>query len=575
MTCNPMKTISLLTLVLSFVFTIHGQTTITGTLVGSDGKPMAKAHVHLIKLGHSQPMQPWNQFGNPIVSVEAAKDGNYTLSTNQAGPFIIQYTGVHHSQKNVLLASEKTVKEKIAVKLAPHRYTTDFSSVHIMSDANNFDRQTAQKMASQSDGTFAAEFETKGDKFRYQLVRIAGIQNINGTKSEDFEYDGNGNYRSVLTPKDGKVQIVFDPKKLVRSDAQAEFQFAEPSSPIARAAAVYKDWMQQRDAVPRALEAHLNTSKAGEFTYDVSVELKRFSDQYASEKDRLVKQVILLSQIGLVWLNRPSKPELLDDLLRQAVKEISPSSSLWSLNLTAVGQIQAIAEGFRTLTKVQTQSEKQKYQRFAEKFLQNNPDAEGKAILLHGKLMSAQTRNDVQAVTEYYDLLMTKFGNTPTATYVKKSLSSDRNVIVGNSVPKFSLVSMSDPKTTYTNEFFKGKIYLIDFWATWCVPCVEEMEDLHRTYEKYKSKNYEILSLSFDAAPEVVTRFRQGKWKMPWLHVFLENKSDHLVSKEFEVIGIPKPILVDGNTGQILAMEGELRGKNLEKTLSRFLGDAR
>ncbi len=575
-----MRTISLLSFVLFFVFITHGQTTITGRLVGSDGKPMPKSHVHLVKLGQSKPIVSDKALMlgqlKPIVSVKAARDGTYKISTNQTGPFIIQYTGVHHSQANVLLAVEKPVEEKIAVKLTTHKYSTDFSGVRIISDANNFNFQTAQKMTKLPDGTFTAEFETKPDKFRYQLVRIAGILSINGTQSEDFEYDGTGDYRSVVTPKHRRVQIIFNPKQLVRSDSQAEFRFAKASSSTARAAAVYKAWMQQRAEVPEALAAHLNARKAGEFTYDASEGLKRFSEQYASENDRIVKQVLLLGQIGLANLNRPATPELLEDFLSRAVKEISPASSLWSLNLDAVMSIQAIAEGFRISTKkAQMQSEKKKYQRFAEEFLQKNPDAEGKAILLYGKLMSAKDRNDHQAVTKYYDLLMTKFGDTRIVQLATERLSSNKNVAVGKTVPKFSWVSINDPKTTYTNESFKGKIYLIDFWATWCVPCVEEMEHLHKAYEKLKSKNFEILSVTFDATPEVVLNFRRGKWNMPWLHVILDKESDRLVSKEFEVIGVPKPILVDGNTGKILAVEGELRGQNLEKTLSKFLGEVR
>jgi len=58
---------------------------------------------------------------------------------------------------------------------------------------------------------------------------------------------------------------------------------------------------------------------------------------------------------------------------------------------------------------------------------------------------------------------------------------------------------------------------------------------------------------------------------MPWEHVYLTGAEKEKISKEFEVDGIPKPILIDPQ-GTIIATEMELRGDDLEKTLSKYLG---
>jgi thiol-disulfide isomerase/thioredoxin len=146
---------------------------------------------------------------------------------------------------------------------------------------------------------------------------------------------------------------------------------------------------------------------------------------------------------------------------------------------------------------------------------------------------------------------------------------SDKRIMVGKPVPDFE-VTLLDGKEKVSNKSLLGKFYLIDFWATWCNPCVAEMKNLQKAYEKYKDKNFVILSLSLDRKIEDIKKFRGGKWKMPWLHAFMYDEANKNVIKTFDVKSIPKPILV-GFDGRIVATEISLRGENLQKTLADFI----
>jgi thiol-disulfide isomerase/thioredoxin len=488
------------------------QTVITGKLSGAGGSAMPKAHVHLTRPNQSK----------PLTSIEVARDGTFKLATSEAGLLFVQFTGVNHLNQEVPLYVEKPTEVRLDVQLKPYEYLSDFSRVKIIGDFNDFSSQSAKPMQKQPDGTYAAEFETSAQKFAYQLLGVTKSGNsINGTRSEEYVYDGGGDYRSVVTPKNGRVRVVFDPEALTRSDAPAKVRFAEVNSREANIAAIYDEMLKRRRSFSAAFAAYKATGRpASEFQYDWFNYLLGLSEQIAAEKDLLLRQFLLFSYLDLGYGAYGAKLDAA--LARKALEEIPPASSLWSLEPDLIG----IA--------LRNVGRQDKYSGYVGQVIQKHPD---------------------QRVRDL----------------VKKQLDPNRNIMVSKPVPAFSLPSLNDPKTTYTSEGLRGKVYLIDFWATWCKPCVEEMENMHRAHEKYKASGFEILSLSLDDKPETVSRFRRGRWKMPWLNAFIVNGFDSPLVKQFEISGIPRPVLVDRDV-KIIATENELRGPNLDRTLSRVLG---
>ncbi len=146
---------------------------------------------------------------------------------------------------------------------------------------------------------------------------------------------------------------------------------------------------------------------------------------------------------------------------------------------------------------------------------------------------------------------------------------SGERIMVGKPVPDFE-VTLLDGQEKVSNKSLKGKFYLLDFWASWCGPCVGEMENLHKAYEKFKDKNFVILSLSLDHNIEGLTKFRANRWEMPWLHAYMHNETNKKMLETFEISSIPMPIFV-GFDGRIIATATSLRGDNLQKTLADFL----
>ena len=192
-----------------------------------------------------------------------------------------------------------------------------------------------------------------------------------------------------------------------------------------------------------------------------------------------------------------------------------------------------------------------------------------KAAVLLQLGLKAKADNKILELVKFYKQLVRLKIDLPNYKYFLEQLNPDKNIFKGKDVPDFSFSLLNSNKSV-SNKNLLGKYYLLDFWASWCQPCMNEMEALHSAYSKYKTKNFTILSLSYDLNRTSIDKFMKGKWKMPWMHVFVHQIMKSDISKKFEVGGIPKAILV-GPDGKILATELELRGENLDKTLSKFI----
>ncbi len=149
------------------------------------------------------------------------------------------------------------------------------------------------------------------------------------------------------------------------------------------------------------------------------------------------------------------------------------------------------------------------------------------------------------------------------------------DLTVGKMVPAFEAESLDGTKISFPSSY-KGKVVLIDVWATWCGPCIAELPNLLKGYEKYHSQGVEVLGISLDQAnmADKVKKFTVDR-NMAWQHVYEGKYWDIKIGKQYGVQAIPFCLLVDGDSGKILATVNELRGEALDKTLSRVLAARR
>jgi len=114
---------------------------------------------------------------------------------------------------------------------------------------------------------------------------------------------------------------------------------------------------------------------------------------------------------------------------------------------------------------------------------------------------------------------------------------------------------------------YKGKVVLVDFWATWCGPCIAELPNVMKAYEKHHPKGFEIVGISLDSDKSKLEKFTKEK-NMTWQQYFDGQGWNNKLSGKYGVNSIPATYLLDGE-GKIIAKD--LRGDDLETAVAKAL----
>ena len=123
---------------------------------------------------------------------------------------------------------------------------------------------------------------------------------------------------------------------------------------------------------------------------------------------------------------------------------------------------------------------------------------------------------------------------------------------------------------SFSTEPWKGKVVLVDFWATWCPPCRASLPHLEQLYQQYHDKGLEVIGVSNDQDRSELVNFLRQNPQMAWPQLFAPSSSSahwHRLAELFKVSGIPTVYLIDRN-GILRLME---TGGEADKTIKQLL----
>ena len=156
------------------------------------------------------------------------------------------------------------------------------------------------------------------------------------------------------------------------------------------------------------------------------------------------------------------------------------------------------------------------------------------------------------------------FQNDETIVRIKEMTDKQKKTAVGTQFVDFEMQTPEGKAVKLSDYVGKGKVVLVDFWASWCGPCRREMPNLVETYAKYKGKNFEIVGVSLDqdgAAWKEAIKKLDMTWPQMSDLKFWQSEGAQL----YAVNSIPHTVLIDGS-GKIIARG--LHGEELQAKIA-------
>lgn len=193
---------------------------------------------------------------------------------------------------------------------------------------------------------------------------------------------------------------------------------------------------------------------------------------------------------------------------------------------------------------------------------------ENKSLLMSAFLVTYFESAFEQYALLYKDVRDALIGRYPKDSFVLHLDQKLRSVVVaGMEAPDIALPDTAGQIRRLSD--LRGRVVLIDFWASWCGPCRAEMPNVTACYEKYHAKGLDIVAISFDTNKDAWLR-AINTMKMPWVHLSDLKGWDSLGATTYDIKGIPANILLDGE-GNIIDID--LRDYMLEEKLAKIFGE--
>lgn len=195
------------------------------------------------------------------------------------------------------------------------------------------------------------------------------------------------------------------------------------------------------------------------------------------------------------------------------------------------------------------------------KFVDENPTSPVAAYIVN----NVYRRKAVDEIKEGIAKLDASLATSIYYQIISERAAKLENVAVGKMAPDFTMNDIDGNPVSLSS--FKGKLILVDFWASWCGPCRRENPHVVKLYTEFKDKGFDILGVSLDKKKDAWLKAIEDD-KLTWNHVSDLKGWGNEAAKLYVVSGIPHTVLIDAE-GKIVAKN--LRGDDLHNKVAELL----
>lgn len=236
--------------------------------------------------------------------------------------------------------------------------------------------------------------------------------------------------------------------------------------------------------------------------------------------------------------------------IEAALPSIDRSSSVWASLINSIrsaylsaGQTSAFVDLLRDLASTLA-----------------DPDSRAEALMHLGEYH--RERGQLDKASTYYAELVTLPADSFYVEVARGHLYELNSLSAGNVAPSFQAIDLQGQPISLGD--WAGRVVLLDFWATWCAPCIPELPYLRSLRNEYKTEDFVLVSFSLDERRADLEAFLNNE-PLPWIHSYVAEKWDAPLARLYNVTSLPRNYLLNRN-GMIVGKD--LRGADLAEAVA-------